>query len=132
MASESSDRPSVLLVEHDRGIIRLVERVLDPSCAIHLARTPDRARQWLASGRSADLLITDLYFGGPSGGEDVVRHVREERGEKDLPILVLSVYDSPDTRERLMGAGATAFVAKPFEPDRLRSVVDRMLTGHRP
>lgn len=128
MVSTISGRPSVLLVEHDRGIIRLIERVLEPDLEIHLARTPERAEQWLASGE-ADLLITDLFFDGPRGGEDLVRHIREERGERNLPILVLSVYDSPGTRERLLGAGATAFVAKPFEPAHLRSVARRLIGG---
>lgn len=131
MAFAPSGRPSVLLVEHDQGIIRLVERVLDPPCEIHLVRMPGRAQRWLASGE-ADLLITDLIFDGSSGGEDLVRHVREERGDTALPILVLSVYDERRTQERLLESGADAFVAKPFDPDRLRSVARRLIEEQSP
>jgi DNA-binding NtrC family response regulator len=87
----------------------------------------------VADGRSAweelrahkyHLMITDLRMPDLSG-LDLLARVRAER----LPVgvIVLTAYGDPSEALRAMKAGADDFVTKPYDPDRLRFLVKRIL-----
>jgi DNA-binding NtrC family response regulator len=87
----------------------------------------------VADGRSAwdelrthkyHLVITDLRMPELSGLELLAR-VREER----LPVgvIMLTAYGDPAEALQAMKAGADDFITKPYDPDRLRFLVKRIL-----
>src|SRR5579885_485701 len=87
----------------------------------------------VADGRSAwdelrarpyHLVITDLRMPELSGLELLAR-IREER----LPVgvIVLTAYGDPAEALQAMKAGADDFITKPYDPDRLRLLVKRIL-----
>ncbi len=87
----------------------------------------------VADGRSAwdelrtrkyHLVITDLRMPELSG-LDLLARVRDER----LPvgIIVLTAFGDPTEALRAMKAGADDFVTKPYDPERLRFLVKRIL-----
>jgi two-component system, chemotaxis family, chemotaxis protein CheY len=51
------------------------------------------------------------------GGLEVVQFVREQDGLRDLPIIVVTTRGDDESRTRLLAAGATRFMTKPFDPD---------------
>ncbi|MEW4567670.1 sigma-54 dependent transcriptional regulator [Tautonia sp. JC769] len=78
----------------------------------------------IARSRPIHLLITDLYM-PETGGMDLLSRVRSEH----LPfgVIVVTAYGDPQIALAAMKAGADDFVTKPFEPDRLRLLVNRTL-----
>ncbi len=44
-----------------------------------------------------------------------------------VPVVVLSARAIPDEAERAVGAGASRFLEKPFDPDLLASELDDLL-----
>lgn len=63
-----------------------------------------------------DLLLLDLMLPGALDGFGVIEHLRAEDATKDLPIVVISAMDDPESRERARALGANEFYGKPFRP----------------
>ena len=72
-----------------------------------------------------DLLITDINMPKMDGFEliEAVRALPEFRG---IPILVLSTEFSDEKKARARSAGATGWITKPFDPDKLVSAIRRV------
>jgi DNA-binding response OmpR family regulator len=63
-----------------------------------------------------DVLLLDLMLPGGIDGFGVIERLRAEEATKDLPILVISAMDDPDSRARARDLGANEFYGKPFRP----------------
>lgn len=61
-----------------------------------------------------DLVILDLMLPGLSGVE-MCRRIRASIGGDTVPVLAMTGYDTPEMEERIRGAGASGYMAKPFE-----------------
>lgn len=75
---------------------------------------------------SFDLMVLDLNM-PDVGGIEVVEFVRAQDKLRTLPILVVTTRGDEASRERALGAGATAFMTKPFTPESLLTQVDALL-----
>jgi DNA-binding response OmpR family regulator len=60
-------------------------------------------------------------------GLDVLAEVRADPELETLPVVVVSAFSSEDDRRAAAAAGADRFLAKPFEPDDLVSMVEELL-----
>jgi len=72
-----------------------------------------------------DLLITDINMPNMDGFEliEAVRAVPQFRG---TPILVLSTEFSDEKKGRARSAGATGWITKPFEAEKLGAAIRRV------
>jgi two-component system chemotaxis response regulator CheY len=75
-----------------------------------------------------DLVITDINMPRMNGYE-VVRHLRGNPTHKSLPILVLTTESDSDKKNLAREAGATGWMVKPFDPDRLLETVRKVIPG---
>lgn len=63
-----------------------------------------------------DILLLDLMLPGALDGFNVIERLRAEDATRDLPIIVISAMDDPESRKRAQDLGATEFFGKPFRP----------------
>lgn len=68
----------------------------------------------LAKERLPDVILLDLLMPGMDGFE-VCRKLKGEPDTRLLPVVVLTGLDSRDARLKALEAGATDFLAKPFD-----------------
>jgi two-component system chemotaxis response regulator CheY len=73
-----------------------------------------------------DLMVLDLNM-PDLGGIEVLEFVRGQDRLRSLPVLIVTTRGDDDSRERVLRAGATAFLAKPFTPDAIIAEVRRLL-----
>jgi two-component system, chemotaxis family, chemotaxis protein CheY len=79
-----------------------------------------------ANGRRFDLVITD--FNMPvMGGIALVKALRAKPEFRRTPILVLTTEFEEARKKEGRAAGATGWMVKPFDPDRLLQVVARLV-----
>lgn len=84
----------------------------------------DRAAQEPQVG----LYIVDINMPG-MGGLEFLRKLRSELGVRDVPAIVISTESEPSDREAAREAGASAYLAKPWQPEQLLELVEETFGG---
>jgi two-component system chemotaxis response regulator CheY len=72
-----------------------------------------------------DLLFTDINM-PRMDGFGLIDAVRAQTRFDEMPILVLSTESSAEKKERAFNAGASGWIVKPFDPDRLGAAIRRV------
>jgi two-component system, chemotaxis family, chemotaxis protein CheY len=72
-----------------------------------------------------DVVITDINMPKMDGYE-VIRHMRSNSAHKTTPILVLTTESEADKKNLARAAGATGWMVKPFDPDRLIATINKV------
>lgn len=80
----------------------------------------------LAATIDVDLVITDVHMPNMDG-ITLTAELRKLDGYRFKPILVLTTESSADMKARGKEAGATGWIVKPFNPESLLKVLDRVL-----
>lgn len=75
----------------------------------------------------ADLLILDVEMPGLSG-LDLLAFIKSEGLMPDVPVLMLTAVDDPDFVARAHRAGASGYLTKPCDLDKLCSKVESLLS----
>ncbi len=121
-AKGESDGRTILLVEDDRDIARLIEREL----LAHHYRVErfENAQESLrrAQQRDVDLIVLDLMLPDMHGFE-VCRKLRTEGPTRTIPILMVTALGDEASRVRGFEVGADDYVTKPFS---VRELVTRI------
>lgn len=118
-----------IVVADDSASLRTLVRITLASqgWTVTEAETAEAAREAIRSLRP-DLALLDVTFGetGPDGLA-VCAELRADPATARIPIVILTAHDDPAERERAKAAGASAFIAKPFGPIDLMTVVRGLL-----
>ena len=75
----------------------------------------------IAQGRDISLVLTDI------NGITLIKHLRELDNYRFKPILILTTESSNEKKMQGKDAGATGWIVKPFDPDKLLSTLRRVL-----
>ena len=73
-----------------------------------------------------DLVVLDLNM-PDIGGVEVVEFIRSQDHMSDLPILIVTTRGDEGSRTRVLGAGASRFMTKPFNPEEILGEVQSLL-----
>lgn len=73
-----------------------------------------------------DLMVLDLNM-PDIGGVEVLEFVRGQDTLRALPVLIVTTRGDDQSRERVLEAGATSFLAKPFTPEAIIAEVRAIL-----
>jgi len=72
-----------------------------------------------------DVIITDINMPKMDGYE-VIRQLRQNPRHKTTPILVLTTESDGDKRNIARSAGATGWMVKPFDPEGLIAIINKV------
>lgn len=72
-----------------------------------------------------DVIITDINM-PRLDGFGFIEKVRQDRDHRGTPILVLTTESDPSKKDRARSAGATGWIIKPFNPDKLVEAIRRV------
>jgi twitching motility two-component system response regulator PilG len=60
-------------------------------------------------------------------GYDILAKLQQDQRFKEIPVVMLTAKDSSIDREKGLRAGAMAYLTKPFNPEKLLSVIGSSL-----
>lgn len=120
---------TVLVIEDNRDIAAYIGNLLSGSYNVAYAANGEDGMQ-KAIDIVPDLIITDLMMPGMDGLE-LCRRVRANNVVSHIPIVIVTAKISEQERIAGIEAGADAYLAKPFNVDELRTVVERLLDRQR-
>jgi CheY-like chemotaxis protein len=132
MQLEDKIRQSRILIADDRiATVRLIENMLNRIGYRELKCVTDPRQIFgLIDEWKPALLILDILMPEVDGFQ-VVDHLRSGTPRDQwIPILVVSAAPNPEARRRILAAGSTEFLAKPFEYNELMLRIRNSLMLH--
>jgi PAS domain S-box-containing protein len=120
--------PRVLLyVEDNLANVELIKRTLElrPQVTLKTA-TEGKLGVDLARQLRPDLMLLD-YNLPDLNGEDVLLRMRSDPRTATIPVVFLSADATEGQINRLMGAGAAAYLTKPLEIEQFLETIDRVM-----
>jgi two-component system chemotaxis response regulator CheY len=123
---------NVLVVDDSKVMRDMITACLrpDPSLQVTQASSGLEAIEQLSLQPFA-LLVLDLNM-PDIGGHEVVEFVRGQDQLRALPILIVTTRGDEVSRGRILQAGASRFLAKPFAPEALLAEVRQLLLSPAP
>ena len=79
----------------------------------------------LESTSMPDVILTDINM-PRMDGFGFIEGVRRDQRYRSVPILVLTTEGEPEKKDRARRAGATGWIVKPFDPEKLISAIRRL------
>lgn len=120
------EKKTVLIIEDDRAIARLIEIVLGgKGLYTHVCLDATVALE-VMKRVEPDLVILDIHMPRRSG-ISVLKRLRQEKDTRHVPVLVFSVLSRRQSIEQLASMGADAFISKSEGVDALVEKVLEML-----
>lgn len=118
---------TVLYIEDNRSNIRLLERLLARRRGVRLlASASGEEGVVIARAEHPDLILLDLHLPDVPGDE-VLRRLWAHPSTRGIPVAVLSADATTRQSQRLLAAGAVAYLTKPLELTRLLKLLDDIL-----
>ncbi len=125
MISTRSSSPKVLIADDQQDVIEAL-RLLLKSEGFHIetAASPDQIMTAIES-RDFDVALVDLNYtrDTTSGQEGLDLLTRMHAVDSTLPVVVMTAWGSVDVAVEAMRRGARDFVQKPWENERLLSIL---------
>jgi two-component system alkaline phosphatase synthesis response regulator PhoP len=119
--------PRILVADDEPALLRLLEFVLGRRGYMIQGVTNGNAAVEVLKTESPDLVILDVMMPGLDGYE-VLTFIRETPRLEGLPVVMLTARAQLDDIQRGLTLGADAYLAKPFDPEELLSVVESLLS----
>lgn len=117
----------VLVADDDPEICTLIKTILKSGpYEVTICNDAESALVFLQRGKPYDILISDFMLPGISGLE-LVSMVRGNPHLTKIPILMISGHSNYAMDARAKGAGANAFLNKPFTLSQLRKHVQELV-----
>lgn len=119
--------PDILVVDDSKVMRDMITACLrpDPSLVVTQAASGLEAIERLSLQAFAavvlDLNMPDI------GGLEVVEFVRSQDKLKTLPILIVTTRADDGSREKVLAAGASKYLTKPFTPESILAEVKALL-----
>ena len=117
---------SILVVDDTRSMRKMVAAVLEQA-GYDVAEAGDGVEALdLAKGRTFDLVVTDHNM-PRMDGVTLVRELRGIPNYDHVALIVLSTEVDPVVKQKGRDAGATGWMAKPFDPQRMLDIVAKFI-----
>lgn len=113
----------ILIVDDDPAIRRMIRISLGSrDYAIHEAATALEGLR-LAHDIGPDIALVDIGMPGHFDGFSLCEAMNNDLQFKHTRVIVITGYDDTEDIDRAERLGVSAYVVKPFAPDRLRQLV---------
>jgi CheY-like chemotaxis protein len=120
----------VLLVDDDvRNAFALNKLLRKHGLSVVIANDGKLGLEKLQENPDLDIILMDIMMPVMDGYE-AMRKIRGMPDFKDLPILALTAKAMPEDRQKCLDAGATDYLAKPIDIDKLLSLIKLYLRQH--
>ncbi|MCF8027456.1 MAG: response regulator [Desulfobacteraceae bacterium] len=118
--------PKVLIVDDDAVWLQLMEQELNQNAPPFTVATTESGQEALdiLAADHVSAVVSDLRMPGIDGFELVNRVSRDY---PDIPVMIVTAYDRPKTREVVFKSGASDYMVKPLSTEDLIERINRIL-----
>ena len=132
MNETADNNPTLMVVDDDEDCRVLLSDVLEREGYQVIAASDGVEAQRIALENTPQLILMDV--GMPDiDGLSALWRIREYPELAEVPVLIVTAYDSYDLRAEAASVGCQGYVTKPIDLDELKMLVDLCLrTGGKP
>jgi CheY-like chemotaxis protein len=117
----------VLLVDDDvRNLFALASLLEDRGMEVVFGETGKEALSALARHGDIDIVLMDIMMPDMDGNETIAA-IRKTPGLRELPIVAVTAKALEGDRQRSLEVGASDYITKPVEPERLLTLIGTWL-----
>lgn len=119
---QSSNRPNILIVDDNDDNLTLLSYALEELgySAVQGACGSDAIE--LAAKHSPDLVLLDILL-PDMNGMTVLKHLRKQPKMRRVPIIAVTALARATERSKIIAAGFTAYISKPYMLDELQALI---------
>ena len=122
-----TDKPSILLIEDEAKLRRLIElQLAEDGFNVRAAADAEIGLQ-LLNKEPFDLIVSDFKLPGMTG-LDFLQAAK--RVDANIPVVIMTAYGTVESAVEAMKAGASDYVLKPFALAELVLVIRKELASH--
>ena len=123
------NKPVVLVVDDDPVNLDILVQTLEQDYFLIIAKNGKRALD-LAFSHHPDLILLDILMPEMDGFE-VCQRLKADKETEGIPVIFLSVMESPGQKHRGFEVGGVDYVTKPFHADEVLARVRTHITNKR-
>ena len=127
MMMEPEKKQTILVVDDMPANIDILVGLLSDKYKVKAARNGLKALEIARTADPPDLILMDVVMPEMDGYE-AMRIIRKKPEHASLPIIALTAKAMRDDRDKCIAAGASDYVTKPVEPDRLVTLIRSWLS----
>lgn len=116
----------ILAVDDSRSMRRMVNFTLESAGHEVILAEDGLDALEKARDRTVQLVLTDVNM-PRMDGLSLIRELRKLPNYRFTPILTLTTEAGPEKKKEGRAAGATGWIVKPFDPEKLLAVINRVL-----
>lgn len=118
----------VLIVDDTKTNRELIKAILENSSNDFIIETASDGREGInkASSQLPDIILMDIRM-PEFDGIQTIRMLKADEKTKDIPVLVLTAYNSPENLKESFDLGAFDYITKPIIPNELLSRINKTL-----
>lgn len=125
-SSDESDRNSILLVDDNPDLLKVMQRALSAVYNVTVAYNGKEALDIIQKGEDIHLIISDVIMPEIDGLE-FCKLIKENINSSHIPVILLTARNQIEDRIACYNAGADAYISKPFEMSILRSRINNLI-----
>lgn len=135
MSSNGTDRlngsflrqPIILIVDDDDDNLLLLSYVLEDLGYFTVQGRSGQEAIDLAAKHAPSLILLDVLL-PDMNGTNVVHHIRKRLRMRHTPIIAVTALARPVDQTRILAAGFTEYLSKPYMLDELGAAINRYMT----
>jgi CheY-like chemotaxis protein len=122
------NRHAVVYIEDNLANLKLVQRIVASRTDVEIIPAMQgRLGLDLAREHQPILILLDLHL-PDIPGDQVLQKLRDDPVTAAIPVVIVSADATPGQTQRLLAAGASAYLSKPFNVSDLLHIVDDLLS----
>lgn len=123
METNSKSNTKILIVEDDELNIKMVTSFLKYKYDIEAARSGEEALK-KAIDKKYDIFLMDIGLKKEMSGLDVTNKLRKMSEYTNTPIIAITAYALSGDREKILNAGCSHYLSKPFSKNQLLQLLE--------
>ncbi|MEK7486827.1 MAG: response regulator [Planctomycetota bacterium] len=122
-----NEKKTILIVEDQEDNYLLAEKILTHAgYAVEYVVDGEKALQWCEQYPVPHGILMDISLPGINGIEVTIQLRKKENYEK-VPIIAVTAHAVKEVQEKILAAGCTYYLAKPYRPQELVRILKELV-----
>ena len=125
-STQNLQKANILIIDDHDAVRLLLGLTLKNRFDVITKKDGIEGMAWLSAGNIPDLIMLDMQMPRLNGLE-FLKQIRTSGMFRDIPVILVSANENEYEITQSFGLGIVDFIRKPFNPIKLKEIVDNIL-----